>query len=226
MIIAEQKSFDQIYRTIAGYRKVLVLGCGTCVTVCMAGGEKEVGILSEQIRLYEREQAPDQRHELVEATIERQCDQEFFDPVKNMIEEADCVLSLACGVGVQHLTEHFASKVFLPALDTKFFGATIEPGVWEERCAGCGDCLLDITAGICPVARCSKSLFNGPCGGSQDGHCEIDADVACAWQLIYDRLNDLDKLENLEQMVDLKDWSSARDGGPRTVVRDDVRGNQ
>lgn len=223
MIIAEQKAFQAIMQTIEPYHRVLILGCGTCVTVCMAGGEKEVGILAEQIRLHQRELPESERHEIVEATIERQCDIEFFEGVKDLIESADCVLSMACGVGVQHASQHFDSKVVMPGLDTKFFGATEEAGVWAERCAGCGTCILDATAGICPIARCSKSLLNGPCGGSQNGECEISEDVECAWQLIYDRLKSSGRLESLEQMVEIKDWSSARDGGPRKVVREDSR---
>ena len=223
MIIAEQKSFQTIIQNLADYHHVLVLGCGTCVTVCMAGGEKEVGILSEQIRLHEREMPEEERHKITEATIERQCDREFFGPVEALIIEADCVLSMGCGVGVQHISRHFGETVVFPALDTKFFGVTEEPGVWTEQCAGCGTCILDVTAGICPIARCSKSLLNGPCGGSQDGACEISDDVECAWQLIYDRLKTLGKLDSLETMVEIKDWSTARDGGPRKVTREDVR---
>ncbi len=223
MIIAEQKPFQALVEKLADHKRVLILGCGTCVTVCMAGGEKEVGILAGQIRLSERETPEGQSHQIDEATIERQCDVEFFEPVREAIKEADCVLSLACGVGVQHLSEHFPDTTVLPGLDTKYFGTTVEPGVWAERCAGCGDCILDLTAGICPVARCSKSLFNGPCGGSQDGNCEISEDVECAWQLIYDRLAHLGELGKLTEMIEVKDWSSARDGGPRRTIREDAR---
>ena len=223
MIVADQKSFDKIIESITGYRKVLLLGCGTCVTVCMAGGEKEVGILAGQIRLYERELAESAKHEIIEATIERQCDVEFFEPVKEAIDSADCVLSMACGVGVQHLAEQFEDKLILPALDTKFFGATEEPGVWVERCAGCGNCILDITGGVCPIARCSKSIFNGPCGGSQDGKCEIDPELECAWQAVIDRLKSLGQQANLRKMIPVRDWSTDRHGGPRTVIREEAR---
>jgi ferredoxin len=223
MIVAEQKSFEQILENLAGFRSVLVLGCGTCVTVCMSGGEKEVGILAEQIRLHQRDTPEDQRLKIVEATIERQCDVEFFDPVRDLIAEADCVLSMGCGVGVQHLAEYFEDKIVIPALNTKFFGATQEPGVWVERCAGCGDCILDTTAGVCPIARCSKSLLNGPCGGSQGGKCEIDPEVECAWQLVIDRLNKTGGIDNLKKIVGVRDWSKDRHGGPRTVTREEAR---
>lgn len=221
MIVADQKTFEDIIGSINGYSKVLVLGCGTCVTVCMAGGEKEVGILAGQIRLHEKELS--EKHVLTEATIERQCDVEFFEPVEELIAAADCVLSLACGVGVQHLAEHFEDKVILPALNTKFFGANEEPGVWVERCAGCGNCILDVTGGVCAIARCSKSLFNGPCGGPQDGKCEIDSEIECAWQGIIDRLKRLGRLDNLRKMIAVRDWSTDSHGGPRTVIREDAR---
>ena len=133
------------------------------------------------------------------------------------------MISMACGVGVQHLAEYFEDKVILPVLNTKFFGATKEPGVWVERCAGCGNCILDITGGVCPIARCSKSLFNGPCGGSTKGKCEISKDLDCAWQIIIDRLKELDRLDDYEEIAPIKDWSTERAGGPRKVVREDVR---
>ncbi len=224
MIVAERKTFDSIARSIKDYKSILILGCGTCVTVCMSGGEKEVGLLSAQIRLSERDIPPENRHSIIEATIERQCDNEFIDPIKDMIEDVDCVLSMGCGVGVQHLSEYFHDKVILPALDTKFFGATKEPGIWVERCAGCGECILDITAGICPIARCSKSILNGPCGGSQDGKCEIDSEIECAWQLIIDRLEKLGRSQELERQIPIKDWSHDRHGGPRTVIREESKG--
>ena len=222
MITAEQKPFDEIYRSVADFRKLLVLGCGTCVTVCMAGGEKEVGILSSLLRLANREKGA--QMEILEDTIERQCDREFFDTVKDKIGEADAVLSMACGVGVQFASEIFEGKRVIPALNTKFYGTTLDVGVWSERCAGCGDCVLDKFGGVCPVARCSKSLMNGPCGGSQDGKCEVDPDgIDCGWQLIYDRLEALGKLENLNRVLPTRNWSTSRDGGPRRRVVEDLR---
>lgn len=221
MITAVQKPFDEIYGMIKGYKKILVLGCGTCVTVCMAGGEKEVGVLASALRLANSKNGIEM--DIVEDTIERQCDREFFDDVKEKIREADAVLSLACGVGVQFSSEVFDGKRILPGLNTKFYGTTLELGVWSERCAGCGDCVLEKFGGICPVARCSKSLLNGPCGGSQDGKCEVDQEnIDCAWQLIYDRMKDLGLLSRLEENEPVKDWSTGRDGGPGKIIREDM----
>lgn len=221
MITAVQKPFDEIYRTVEGSKKLLILGCGTCVTVCMAGGEKEVGVLASLIRLANKERNIDM--EIFEDTIERQCDKEFFDDVRDKIAEADTVLSMACGVGVQYCSEIFEGKPVIPAVNTKFYGTNLDVGIWSERCAGCGECVLEQFGGICPVARCSKSLLNGPCGGSQDGMCEVDQEnIDCAWQLIFDRMKALGRLKSLEENQPVKDWSPGRDGGPGKIVREDM----
>lgn len=221
MIVAEQKPFEEIARMVDGCEKLLIMGCGTCVSVCMAGGEREVGVLASTLRLHNR--AHGRTMEVREATIERQCDREFFDKVTQDILWADAVLSMGCGVGVQFTSEVFEGKRILPGLNTRFYGATDEQGVWSERCAGCGSCTLDRYGGICPVARCSKGILNGPCGGSQDGMCELDPEhTPCGWHLIFDRLKKLDLLANLEENVPLKDWSSGRDGGPGKIVREDL----
>ena len=221
MIVGEQKPLDEIKAMIADYEKVLILGCGTCVTVCFAGGEKEVGILASSLRMATK--LDGQNKEIVEATVQRQCEHEYNEEVAEQIKEADVILSLACGIGVQTLTEQFPEKPTLPGLNTTFLGQPMEQGVWSERCQACGDCVLAFTGGICPIARCSKSLLNGPCGGSQKGKCEIDPNIDCAWQLIYDRLKALDNLDLMLQIKPVKDWSTSRDGGPRHIIREDLR---
>jgi len=233
MIIGEQKPLDEIKQMIAGYHKILILGCGTCVTVCFAGGEKEVGILASSLRMATALDAPPLSpptlggrkggKEFIEATVQRQCEYEYNEEVADLVREADAVLSLACGIGVQTMNEQFPEKVTLPGLNTSFLGQPTEQGIWDERCQACGNCILDKTAGICPIARCSKSLLNGPCGGSKNGKCEIDPEVDCAWQLIYDRLQALGKLDLLTEIQPARDWSTSRDGGPRKIVREDLR---
>jgi len=222
MIVGERKPLNQIRAMLEPYRKILILGCGECVSVCMAGGEKEVGILASQLRmLYKKE---GKKVEIEEATLIRQCDREYIEPYLDKIHQADVVLSMACGVGVQYVGEVAGEEVIvLPAVDTKFYGTNLEVGIWAERCAGCGNCILDKTAGICPIARCAKRLLNGPCGGSQGGKCEINPEVECAWQLIHDRLKARGQLELLEEIIPAKDWKPSLSGGPRTVVREDVR---
>ncbi|MDK2931390.1 MAG: hypothetical protein PWR07_1521 [Bacillota bacterium] len=220
MIVAERKSLDEILAMLQGCSRVLVVGCGTCVTVCMAGGEKEVGVLASLLRLAAQREG--RTVEIGEATIERQCEWEFVDELAPAIRGYDAVLSMGCGAGVQTIAQRFGGVRVLPALNTKFIGIPEKQGLWVEMCLGCGDCVLDRTGGICPIARCSKGLLNGPCGGSQGGKCEVSKDTDCAWQLIYDRLASLGRLDLLETEFAPKDWSKNRDGGPRKVLREEV----
>jgi hypothetical protein len=148
---------------------------------------------------------------------------EFLAEAEDKLLAAECILSLGCGAGVQFLAEKFPSKVVIPGLNTEFIGVNRGLGYWTEMCQGCGDCLLAKTGGVCPVARCSKSNFNGPCGGSALGKCEINEDTDCAWQLIYDRMKRLDRLEELLEIEGARDWRTSRDGGPRAACREDVR---
>ena len=221
MIIAEGKPIKEILAMIDAYDKIIVAGCKGCVTVCSAGGEKEVGILSSALRLARQTQG--RSLEIKEVTLERQCDIEYLEPMREYADQYPAILSLACGAGIQFVAEKFRKHPVLPGVNTQFIGVTEEQGVWTERCQSCGNCLLGETGGICPIARCSKSLFNGPCGGSKRGKCEIDPNVDCAWQLIYDRLKDLGQLDQMERILPVKDWSTSRDGGPRKRVREDLK---
>jgi ferredoxin len=220
MIIAEQKSLQEIQELLGPAEKVLVLGCGTCVTVCFSGGDREAQLLATSLRMASKlEGSP---LDVTAATVQRQCEWEYLDEIKKEVEKADTVLSIGCGIGVQAIAERYPEAWVVPGLNTTFLGLPSEHGIWEERCAACGDCILGITGGICPIARCSKSLLNGPCGGSENGHCEIDPDVPCAWQLIYDRLKSMDRLEVLMTIQEPKNWGTSRDGGPRKIIRKDL----
>ena len=224
MIKANRKPLEEIYGFIESYHKVLVLGCGGCSTVCHAGGEKEVAVLAQELRL--KSQKENKEKEFLENTVTRQCEPEFVDPVIEELGDAEAVVSMACGVGVNHMVDRGCKIPVFPALDTTFMGATKEHGVWEERCAGCGQCILHLTGGICPVARCAKSILNGPCGGTHEGMCEISTEenpVPCVWAEIVERMEELGTLHKLNEIVSAKDWSTARDGGPRRRVREDLR---
>jgi ferredoxin len=221
MIVAEQKSLDEMKTLIGEARNVLVVGCGTCVTVCFAGGAREAAIVAASLRMATR--LDGNAKTVSDVTVQRQCEWEYLDEIAEQVRAADVVLSLGCGIGVQAIAEHFPQAWVVPGLNTSFMGLPTEQGVWAERCAACGDCLLGLTGGICPIARCSKSLLNGPCGGSEDGHCEVNPDIPCAWQLIYDRLSSLGKLDLLLEIQPPKNWKAARDGGPRKIVREDLR---
>lgn len=221
MIIAEGKPIKEILAMIEPFEKIIVAGCKGCVTVCSAGGEKEVGILAAALRLARQTQG--RSLETKEVTLERQCDTEYLEPMREYVDQYQAIVSLACGAGIQFVAEKFRHHPVFPAVNTQFIGVTEEQGVWTERCQACGQCVLDLTGGICPVSRCSKSLLNGPCGGSKNGKCEVDPEIACGWQLIYDRLKELGQLEKLETIISVKDWSKSRDGGPRRRIREDLR---
>lgn len=221
MIVAERKPFDEIMGFVRDCKKILLVGCNECVTVCYAGGKKEVGILSSALKMAFSKEGKDL--EVKEVTLERQCDPEYVQQLSEYYDQYDAIVSMACGVGVQELAMSYPEKQVFPALNTNFMGASQGQGVWEERCQGCGACVLGKTGGICPIARCAKSLLNGPCGGSMNGKCEISKDVDCAWQLIIDRLTVLNQLQMLEDVFPIKDWSSGGHGGPRKVVREDLK---
>ena len=158
-----------------------------------------------------------------ERTLERQCDHEYLEEIRDVVDQYDAVVSLACGVGVQFTAEKYHSMPLFPGVNTSFMGATEARGLWTERCQGCGHCILARTGAICPVSRCAKRVLNGPCGGSAAGKCEINKEVDCAWQLIVDRLKALGKMDEYEELCPLKDWSKDRAGGPRKVVREDLQ---
>ena len=235
MIVAEQKGIDEILDSLQGYNKIVLASCGTCVTVCLSGGEKEALalkglLLADAAGRKSNPSAPGASGDSgvpggIEVSVvncKRQCDDEFLDDLEEELLNGDVILSMGCGVGVQFLAEKYPDKPVLPALNTSFYGAARELGYLTEYCQGCGNCLLEKTGGVCPVARCSKSIFNGPCGGSQGGKCEIDPDTDCAWQLIYEKLKAFGKLDRLTEVYEIRDWSTSRDGGPRSLRRPDI----
>jgi ferredoxin len=207
MIVAKRKPFDEIKDLVSNSKKILILGCGTCVAVCLAGGEKEVAILASQLKMALA--LEDQDAQVDQLTIERQCDREFIDEVKDKVsvDEYDLILSTACGAGVQLLSDVFDHKVVVPALNTTFIGVAEGPGIWTERCRSCSDCVLAETGGICPVTMCAKGLVNGPCGGARHGKCEVDPEKDCAWTLIYNRLEKIGRLERMHRILPPKRYS-------------------
>jgi hypothetical protein len=182
---------------------------------------KEVKVLASVLRLYFTQAG--QSRTIDEVSLTRQCDKEYLAQLSDKIDAYDAVVSLACGCGVQFLAEMYNTKVVFPGVDTLFMGVTEERGVYSERCQGCGRCILASTGGVCPIARCSKRMLNGPCGGSEKGKCEINPEIPCGWQLIYDRLKTLGQLDRFEQPVDPKDWATSREGGIRRIIREDLR---
>ena len=213
MIIAERKPLEEIRNMLAGYKKILVVGCGTCVTICWAGGEKEVGILSSQLRLASSKDGNELS--VMEAVVERQCEKEMvLEELGDKAPGVEAILSLGCGAGVQMMAELFEEKPVLPALNTTFIGMPEKEGLWVEMCGACGDCFLDRTGGICPLVRCAKGLLNGPCGGTRKGgKCEIDPDKDCAWVLIYHRLEKQGRLNLMRKYYEPKNYRAVKRPG-------------
>lgn len=222
MITAEWKPIEELVSSLAGYRNVLLVGCATCVAECAAGGEREVQTLAPLLTMALAKQG--QEINIRTATLERQCEPEFYDDIAEAAAEVDAIMSLACGIGMQLMAEQFDPLPMLPGVNTTSLAIREEPGLWTTRCAACGDCVLGETFGLCPVSRCAKSLLNGPCGGTREnGKCEVDPDTDCIWRLIVERATARGRLDALATVRQPKDWSHSQHGGPMRMVREDLR---
>lgn len=227
MIVGVRKSLEEIQAMLTGYKRVLLAGCDSCVAECASGGRRETAELGAALKMAYN--LANQEKDLVETSVERQCVHEFLIDLVEAAQDAEAVLSLACGAGVQALAARLPKTPVFPALNTTFLGETAERGLWLENCRGCGDCVLADTGGICPISRCAKKLLNGPCGGATEGRCEInlaatfDPPVPCAWEQIYKRMQDLGQLERLLKVEPIKNWAPAGSSGPRRVLRPDQR---
>ncbi|MBW1680352.1 MAG: methylenetetrahydrofolate reductase C-terminal domain-containing protein [Deltaproteobacteria bacterium] len=220
MIVAEQKPIRELVEMVKDFQKILVLGCKGCVTVCNVGGAKEVGVLASALRIWGRKTGRDLQ--VGEHTLERQCDPEYIEELGGIVGEYDAVISIACGVGPQFVSERYPTARVFPGVNTKFMGGAVAHGIWSERCAGCGQCVVHYFGGLCPIARCSKSLMNGPCGGSADGRCEIHKEVECIWDTIVRKMTEQGRLNELIEFKPPKSWTTARDGGPRSMIREEL----
>jgi len=204
MIVTTQKPLDEILDFISPYSNILIVGCDGCTQP--PRGLREAKTLSQLLELGGK--LRNKNFNFKTTTTTKQCDYYLTaSALKPQMEGMETVLSLACGIGVQTLAELFPEIPVFPAQNTHFMGAEErEEGILEERCAGCGDCILALTGGICPVARCAKGLLNGPCGGSEDGKCEVDPERDCAWALIYEQLKQRGKLQLLDEIRPPKDY--------------------
>ncbi|TES82336.1 MAG: 5,10-methylenetetrahydrofolate reductase [Dehalococcoidia bacterium] len=216
MTITKQKPLEEILPSLGKGKKVYIIGCGTCATICHTGGKAEVLEMKEKLEAEGKKVTG-------WMVIPTACDEltrEALAENAEAIEQADAILVMSCAFGVQTVTM-YSDKAVYPALNTLFVGKEETPGHFIEVCMQCGNCVLATTVGICPLVRCAKSLLNGPCGGSVDGKCEVSPDTPCAWQLIYDRLKALGQLDKMEEIVPVRDWSTSTSGGPRRFVLTD-----
>jgi ferredoxin len=220
MVKAARKPLEEIFDMIRTYKEarkpreflqVLTVGCGGCTSVCMAGGQREVLALNEELTAMARNQKVPVRFS--SSTIERQCNPQFLGEIEDLVRDCDCLLSCACGAGAQHLGDRYQDKPTFPALDTLFLGVDIDTGLYEERCRACKKCVLGLTGGICPLSRCSKGVLNGPCGGTRaDGTCELGDGLRCAWNSIYERLKDQGRESEILEIRPPMDWQEKGQG--------------
>jgi len=210
MIKGKRKPFEEIKDMIKNHKKVLNVGCAGCVSVCYAGGLKEVGILNDQLKASFKQE--DVKIDIDGYTVERQCNQDLLAELDDVVGKYDAMMSMACGAGCQYLAERFPSTPVYPAINTLFIGVDKEIGIFEERCRACGNCVLGYTGGICPVTRCAKSLFNGPCGGTNGESCEVSKDIPCAWLDIYNRLKEIGQLDNIKKIRPPMEWQNTTRG--------------
>ncbi|MBW1759265.1 MAG: methylenetetrahydrofolate reductase C-terminal domain-containing protein [Deltaproteobacteria bacterium] len=215
MVKAERKPLEEIKDSIKRYKRILTVGCGGCVSVCLVGGQKEVNLLNAELNVsFKADNSPKQ---IDGYTVERQCNAQYLEELDYMVDNYDCILSMACGAGVQHLAERFPGKPVFPGVNTVAIGIDKDIGMYEERCRACGECVLAYTAGICPVTRCAKGLFNGPCGGTNSGKCEVSDDIPCAWYEIYNRLEKQGRLEDIMNIRPPMQWQNTT---LRTIIQE------
>jgi len=193
--ITQQKGEEELDQLLDGLGRVFIVGCGTCVTLTRTGGVPEVAAMKEKLSSKGKMITGD-------AVLAVACDnltREALAEYGSQIGQADALLIMTCAFGVQTIANH-SHKLVVPALDTLFIGKETGLGQFDEICTQCGTCILGETGGVCPVTSCHKGLVNGPCGGTNNGKCEIDEAKDCAWTLIYERLKALDRLGSMKKL--------------------------
>ena len=188
--ITKQKPLEEIQQQLEGLNRVYIIGCGTCTTMTRTGGKEEVLAMKEHLQGLGKlvtgwTVIPTACDEMTEVSLRENSE---------AIQNANCLLVMTCALGVQKVGSYLTKPV-IPALDTLFIGLEDSPGNFHEVCAQCGHCVIGWTAGICPVTACHKYLLNGPCGGTNNGKCEVDKTKDCAWTLIYQRLKEQGRLD-------------------------------
>jgi len=203
MILSKQKPWEEILSYLDGDNNIFILGCNGCAQASGTGGPAQVEEMKSKLKEINKKVTGS-------AVIDFLCQKALVKSrLRSKVEEvkaADSILVMTCGVGVQAVAAA-VNKVCHPACDTVNLGGS--RGEWQgsERCKECGECLLEYTGGICPLTACTKGLINGQCGGASKGKCELNPARDCGWELIYNRLKDLNQLDKLRRFVTPKDYS-------------------
>jgi hypothetical protein len=205
MIVSKQKNFDVILRAV-GKSPVFIVGCNECATLCGTGGEPQVIAMRKAL---EERQITVTGSVILEPACHLQNDKRLLKVHAKEVDKAEKILMLSCGSGVQTVAEVLPKKEVISGADSLFIGEIVHPNEFQKRCSLCGDCLLDTFGGFCPVSRCPKSMLNGPCGGSTDGKCEVEKELPCVWDQVYQVLQQLGKVQVLRAIQPPKDWSKS-----------------
>ncbi len=207
MIISKKKDKDILFENIKKYNKFFLIGCSECAALCGTGDEGALEEMADYLKSKDKEVTgtliPKTGCQTLGTKIELKKD-------KEACADSDAVIVMSCGAGTQSATEIFPDKAVYPSNDTLFLGNMTRFQMFDERCSLCGECVIGKTASICPVTNCPKGLLNGPCGGMQDGNCEVNQDLPCAWVRIYERQKKLDNLDDMIEILEAKDWSASQ----------------
>ncbi len=202
--ITKTKDREEILESLNDFHKLYLIGCGTCATMCRTGGVGEVVEMSKFLR--------QKGKDIVGWTvIPTACDvlsHEIMKEEKAKLSQAEVILEMSCGFGNQQIAKGTSLPV-LPANDTVSMSIESPEGTYTSACMQCGECLLSATASICPMIICPKTMCNGPCGGTDNGMCEVDKNKDCAWTLIYNKLKDQGRLDELRKYHPPKNYQHA-----------------
>ena len=200
MLITEMKATETILSELTG--KAFVINCHGC----------------REIRFPEAEAEAFQRDLIAGGvvtgviTTDYICNPENLDirlaKYADEIAAADVLLVFSCGVGVQTVAEKFPGKKVVAACDTYALPGYQGVTPLEHDCKQCGECFLNIPGGICPLTACSKSLVNGQCGGAKNGKCEVDPNMECGWERIYQRLKKVGRLDAMKCPVQIRNYAT------------------
>jgi ferredoxin len=207
MIITKKRDLKKLLENLKNYKSLFLIGCSECASLCGTGGDPELASMKEALETEGKTVTgtflPKTGCQTLGTKIELKKD-------KEACAAADAIIVMSCGAGTQSAVEIFPDKPVFPANDSLFLGNMTRFQMFDERCSLCGECILDKTGGICPVTACPKGLLNGPCGGTDNGKCEVSSDIDCAWVRIYDRMKKIDQLDDFRKVLEPKDWSASR----------------
>jgi len=218
MIITKKREFKKLMENLKNYDSLFLVGCSECASLCGTGGEPELESLKETLEAEGKKVTgtllPKTGCQTLGTKIELKKD-------KDACAAADAIIVLSCGAGTQSAVEIFPDKPVYPANDTLFLGNMTRFQMFDERCSLCGECVLDKTGGICPVTACPKGLLNGPCGGTNDGKCEVSTDIECGWVRIYERMKRTGQIQEMKKPLKPKNWSAGIKPGNLNVREKD-----